>query len=172
MSSESTKSEQKTIRFNVGGQLYEVSKSLIEQREDTMLARLVSDTWLADPNSTIFIDRDGERFKYVVDYLRYGKVSLPLTVPREMFFLDMGFYGFTSVDNDAVRSADLEKRLEISLESLVVERVMDYSHRYFTKDAYESGEHERASVYLNGKMVVNVKKSMKNGVWSLLIDTK
>mmetsp|Transcript_12792 Transcript_12792/g.18361 ORF Transcript_12792/g.18361 Transcript_12792/m.18361 type:complete len:210 (+) Transcript_12792:86-715(+) len=104
MPTESTEAEQKTIRFDVGGQLYRISKSLIEQHEDTMLARLVSDTWLADPDATIFIDRDGGRFKNVLDYLRYGKVSLPFTVPLEMFLLDMEYYGFNSVDNDTARS--------------------------------------------------------------------
>lgn len=105
MNAQSTEAEPKTIRINVGGQFYEVSRSLIEQHEDTMLARLVSDTWLADPDATIFIDRDGERFKYVLDYLRYGKVSLPFTVPREMFLLDMEYYGFSSVDKDTARSS-------------------------------------------------------------------
>ena len=104
MNAESTGDKKQTIRFNVGGQFYEVSKSLIEQHEDTMLARLVSDTWLADPNATIFIDRDGDTFKYVLYYMRYGKVSLPITVSREMFLLDMEYYGFNSVDNDTARS--------------------------------------------------------------------
>eukprot|EP00590_Aulacoseira_subarctica_P007898 CAMPEP_0172424558 /NCGR_PEP_ID=MMETSP1064-20121228/26423_1 /TAXON_ID=202472 /ORGANISM="Aulacoseira subarctica , Strain CCAP 1002/5" /LENGTH=241 /DNA_ID=CAMNT_0013166773 /DNA_START=245 /DNA_END=970 /DNA_ORIENTATION=+ len=100
MTSENTETEQKTVRFNVGGQFYEVSKALIEQHEDSMLARLVSDTWLSNPDITIFIDRDGERFKNVLDYMRYGKVSLPITVSRETFLLDMEYYGFTSVDTN------------------------------------------------------------------------
>ena len=100
MTTEKTEAEQKTVRFDVGGHLYRVSKSLIEQHDDTMLARLVSDTWLSNPDATIFIDRDGESFKYVLYYMRYGKVSLPITVSREMFLLDMEYYGFTSVDTD------------------------------------------------------------------------
>eukprot|EP00590_Aulacoseira_subarctica_P003151 CAMPEP_0172422128 /NCGR_PEP_ID=MMETSP1064-20121228/8320_1 /TAXON_ID=202472 /ORGANISM="Aulacoseira subarctica , Strain CCAP 1002/5" /LENGTH=74 /DNA_ID=CAMNT_0013162843 /DNA_START=188 /DNA_END=408 /DNA_ORIENTATION=+ len=74
MTTDNTEAEQKTVRFDVGGQLYRVSKSLVEQHEDTMLARLVSDTWLSDPDATIFIDRDGEIFQYVLYYMRYGKV--------------------------------------------------------------------------------------------------
>jgi len=100
MTTENTEAEQKTVRFDIGGQLYRVSKSLIEQHEGTMLARLVSDTWLSDPDATIFIDRDGEIFQYVLYYMRYGKVSLPITVSREMFLLDMEHYGFTSADTD------------------------------------------------------------------------
>jgi hypothetical protein len=100
-SNEGQPTEPKTIYFDVGGQLYRVSRSMIELHQDTMLARLVSDTWLTDPTATIYIDRDGERFKYVLDYLRYGKVSLPLSIPKEMFLLDMEYYGFAyRNDND------------------------------------------------------------------------
>jgi len=35
----------KTVHFNVGGNIYKVSRSLLEQHPDTMLARLASDTW-------------------------------------------------------------------------------------------------------------------------------
>ena len=31
---------------------------------------------------------------YFLDYLRYGKISLPMTVPRDVFLRDMEFYGF------------------------------------------------------------------------------
>ena len=164
MPTESTKSEQKTVQFDVGGQMYRVSKSLIEQHEETMLARLVSDTWLANPDATIFIDRDGERFKYVLDYLRYGKVSLPLTVPREMFLLDMEYYGFSSVNNDTARSTlaptqidnhdaskqaalhlrrcfqhSLKETSEKNLESLVLEKATEYAHQYFGQQMEKTG---------------------------------
>ena len=97
-----------TIRFSLRGQYFEVSRFLFEPHPETMLARLVSDTErLSNPNTTIFIDRDGERFKYVLDFLSYGKVSLPLTVSRDMFLLDMGYYGFQTLHDDAVRSTTL-----------------------------------------------------------------
>ena len=104
MTAKSTETKLKNVRFNVGGHYHEVSISLIEQYEDTMLARLVSDTWLADPDAIIFMDRDGDTFKYVLYYMRYGKVSLPITVSREMFLLDMEYYGFRSADKDTARS--------------------------------------------------------------------
>ena len=90
-----TESNPLTIHFNVGGKHYEVSKSLVEQQADgTMLSRIVSDAWHGDPNEPVFIDRDGERFGYCLDYLRYGKVSLPITVPLGAWLRDMDFYGF------------------------------------------------------------------------------
>ena len=122
-----------------------------------MLARLVSDTWQTDPNATVFIDRDGERFKYVLDYLRYGKVSLPITVPKDMFLYDMEFYGFVVVNETVAGSNSLDDLSSIikqapivqgispifqmiknnqetiekcELETLFLEKAMEYAKRY------------------------------------------
>jgi len=91
-----------TVRFNVGGKLYEVSRSLIESFPSTMLARMVSETWQDDSEATLFIDRDGERFRYCLDYMRDGKVSLPLTVSKGAFLQDLDYYGFEDVDPNLV----------------------------------------------------------------------
>jgi len=86
-----------TVKFNVGGRNFETSRSVIDQHQDTMLARLVSDTWqenAAGSSSTpIFIDRNGDIFAYVLDYLRYGSISLPITIEKEMFLRDLDYYG-------------------------------------------------------------------------------
>jgi hypothetical protein len=64
--------------FNVGGTLYDVAKDTILKFEDTMLAKLVSDRWNKDGDKCqIFIDRDGERFKYILDWYRNGKMIVP-----------------------------------------------------------------------------------------------
>jgi hypothetical protein len=41
-----------------------------------MLARMASKTWQTDPEAAMFVDRDGERFRYILDYMRDGKVHL------------------------------------------------------------------------------------------------
>ena len=62
-----------TIKFNVGGRHFEVSRDLLEGHSETMLGKLVSEAWQADPEERIFIDRDGDKFAHVLDYLRYGR---------------------------------------------------------------------------------------------------
>ncbi len=62
-----------TVKFNVGGKHYEVSRALIDAHSDTMLGKLVSDTWNEDPEKSVFIDRNGDIFSHVLDYLRYGR---------------------------------------------------------------------------------------------------
>ena len=71
-----------TVKFNVGGTIYEVSRSLLERYPDTMLAKSASKRWQEDSMSKICIERDGDLFRHVLSYLRDGRVVLPLTASR------------------------------------------------------------------------------------------
>ena len=84
------------IKFNVGGTRYEVSQSLLDRFPESMLARICSETWQegvtsedTDGKGEIFIDRNGERFQYVLDYMRDDFVLLPLSIPRAQLISDM-----------------------------------------------------------------------------------
>ena len=93
----------KTHRFNVGGKSYVVSQSLLDQHPNTMLARLASETWNGQgkEDEEIFIERDGERFRYVLDFLRDGKVLLPLSSePKATFVEELEYFGI-AYDSDA-----------------------------------------------------------------------
>lgn len=83
----------KIVKLNVGGTRYEVARSLIETHPESMLARLISEQWQEDPSKEVFVERDGGRFKYVLDYLRDGKVLLPaFSVPKEVLEKDFEYY--------------------------------------------------------------------------------
>jgi hypothetical protein len=88
----------KRVTFNVGGQIYEISRDIVMSHPDTMLARIASETWQKDPTATIFINGDGERFRYVLDYLRTGSISLPITVSKPAILQDLEYYGFENID--------------------------------------------------------------------------
>jgi hypothetical protein len=62
-----------TVKFNVGGRNFEVSRAIIDSHSESMLGKLVSDTWYEDPDKAVFIDRDGDIFAQVLNYLRYGR---------------------------------------------------------------------------------------------------
>ena len=79
-------------KFNIGGHRYEVSRSLLLNHPDTMLAKSASDQWQEDPESEIFIERDGQRFRFVLDYLRDGKVGLPITETTDAFVAELEYY--------------------------------------------------------------------------------
>lgn len=107
-----------TVRFDVGGTIYRVSRSLIQQYPDTMLARITSDTWSQQraqsdggggvklDDEPIFLERDGGRFRHVLDYMRDGgRIHLPHTVCREAFLRDLDYFGFVPNDDDPTNRA-------------------------------------------------------------------
>jgi hypothetical protein len=116
--------EKTAIRFDVGGKLYKVSRSLIEQQTDTMLARLISETWEREGsgNEAIFIDRDGDQFACVLNYLRYGKVHLPVTISKDALMMDMDYYGIVA-DGTKISNYDIARLRELncSIRSLTSE---------------------------------------------------
>ena len=86
-----------TVKLNVGGRLFETNASLIKRHGDSILAVLLNDTRQDDPSKPVFIDRNGDIFALVLDYLRYGSITLPITVSREMFLRDLEYYGIVPV---------------------------------------------------------------------------
>ena len=90
------------IRLNVGGAKYEVSRSLIDTYPTTMLARMVSETWHQDSSNEIFVDRNGQRFQYVLDYMRDQKVCLPMGVSTASIVKELDYFGFENVPADAI----------------------------------------------------------------------
>mmetsp|Transcript_8685 Transcript_8685/g.11646 ORF Transcript_8685/g.11646 Transcript_8685/m.11646 type:complete len:264 (+) Transcript_8685:36-827(+) len=94
-----------TVQFNVGGKKYEVSRSMLGQHSDTMLARMASGTWQRDTESCLFVERDGGRFQYVLDYMRDGEVTLPAagSVTKESLLKELVYFGFSNVDPSSIR---------------------------------------------------------------------
>ena len=84
-----------TIQFNVGGIQYVVSRSLLEMFPDTMLASLASPRWTStvtdgETPKPIFIDRNGERFQYILDYMRDNcKVNLPISISPDAIITEL-----------------------------------------------------------------------------------
>ena len=60
-----------------------------------------SDQWQKDPESEIFIERDGRRFRFVLDYLQDGKVGLPITETNDAFVSELEYYNI-GVDVDKI----------------------------------------------------------------------
>ena len=93
-----------TVKFNVGGHKYEVARSLIKQYPNTMLARLISEEWQQQrsDNDELFIERDGERFRYVLDHFRDQMIILPLTIPKAAILEELKYYGIEDAGDDAI----------------------------------------------------------------------
>ena len=70
------------VELNVGGQAYTTALSTLTKDRDSLLAEIFtgrseSDLIHRDSRGRFFIDRDGQLFRYILDYLRTHKLLLP-----------------------------------------------------------------------------------------------
>ena len=68
-----------TVKLNVGGHHFTTSIQTLTRDPDSMLAAMFSGRFEMKPSKdgTFFIDRDGTYFRFILNYLRDGKLSLP-----------------------------------------------------------------------------------------------
>ncbi|GFH50199.1 K_tetra-domain-containing protein [Chaetoceros tenuissimus] len=116
-----TISKSTTVQFVVGGTPYEVSRSLIENFPDSMLASIVSNKWKENSQEQIFIERDGQRFRYVLDYMRDGKVNLPRGERVESLCTELEYFGIEYdlkliSSNDSLNVPESRNSLRLFLE--------------------------------------------------------
>lgn len=67
---------QEVVTLNVGGELYTTSVATLTKYPDSMLGVMFNGkfpTTTKDKQGNCFIDRDGEMFKYILNYLRTGQ---------------------------------------------------------------------------------------------------
>jgi hypothetical protein len=84
----------KIVQLNVGGVRYEVAEDTLMRYEDTMLAKMISGKWKEGGNTEpLFIDRNGERFQYILDWYRDGKITVPKTITVEAIKSETLFFG-------------------------------------------------------------------------------
>ncbi|CAC5356869.1 unnamed protein product [Mytilus coruscus] len=65
------------IRLDVGGTIYTTSELTLTRDSESMLAAMFSGRHniKAEEDGTIFIDRDGTHFRYILNYLRDGGIA-------------------------------------------------------------------------------------------------
>ena len=83
----------RTVTFDVGGRLHKVRNSFISLNQNNVIGRLGQIALDRNVDEPIFIDRDGDIFIYVLNFLRDGKIELPMTVPKQAFMNELRYYG-------------------------------------------------------------------------------
>ena len=68
-----------TIKLNVGGQYFTTSVQTLTKDPNSMLAAMFSERFDMKPSEdgSFFIDRDGTHFRFILNFLRTGKLTLP-----------------------------------------------------------------------------------------------
>eukprot|EP00033_Pygsuia_biforma_P002609 GCRY01002888.1.p1 GENE.GCRY01002888.1~~GCRY01002888.1.p1 ORF type:complete len:140 (+),score=14.26 GCRY01002888.1:73-492(+) len=87
------------IEVNVGGQVFGTSLQTLLKYQDSHLAKLFSSPGInVDGNGHYFLDRDGESFKHVLNYLRTGEVFFEGSQESlDMLKEESFFYGLPSL---------------------------------------------------------------------------
>ena len=93
-----------TVTFNVGGEKFQVARSLFDIYPDCILAKAISERWQKDQDADeeIFFDRSPQLFHQVLEYLRNRKVHLPITVSKNAVLSELEYYCVDDVDEDAI----------------------------------------------------------------------
>ena len=77
-----------TIKLNVGGQHFTTSLQTLTKDPNSMLAAMFSGRFDMKPSEdgSFFIDRDGTHFRFILNFLRTGKLTLPegVTFTKEL----------------------------------------------------------------------------------------
>ena len=68
-----------TVNLNVGGQHFTTSLQTLTKDPNSMLAAMFSGKFEMKPSKdgSFFIDRDGTHFRFILNFLRTGKLTLP-----------------------------------------------------------------------------------------------
>ena len=68
-----------TVKLNVGGQHFTTSMQTLTKDPNSMLAAMFSGRFDMKPSEdgSFFIDRDGTHFRFILNFLRTGKLTLP-----------------------------------------------------------------------------------------------
>ena len=94
------------IKFNVGGQLFETTRSTVAARHpDSMLASLISFPRQGDEDAPYFLDRDPTVFRAVLQYLRTARLTAPTGVSPAVLADELAFYGLGEVEPVAASPA-------------------------------------------------------------------
>ena len=139
-----------TVKLNVGGTQYEVSHALLagpHQSPDTMLARLVSKEWNEDPNKRIFIDRDGGIFAHVLNYMRYGSIELPSSLPLAMFERELDYYG-VSIEESCIHEQQSSIQAMKQIKQQIVEAELHHDMLLIAATCYNKFMSGKTTVYI------------------------
>lgn len=106
------------VKLNVGGVIYTTTKSTLCHHPNSMLGAMFNGSMSPslDENGCFFIDRDGELFKYILNYLRSSRLSLPQGFKDlDQLFTEADFYQIAPLldEIEELRSPAPEKQVRV-----------------------------------------------------------
>ncbi len=91
----------KIVKLNVGGRHFATTRTTLTSHPDSVLAKMFSDPnpAMLDEEGRYFIDRDGEVFKVILEYLRSHHL-VDFGVSKQRIRLEAEFFGLDNLIQD------------------------------------------------------------------------
>ena len=102
------------VSLNVGGHIYTTSRTTLSQYPDSMLGRMFTTNMSStkDRDGNTVIDRDGALFRYILNFLRSGQLTLPSDFKElDMLAVEADFYQLRTL-TDAIQALQRAERAE------------------------------------------------------------
>ncbi|XP_062522752.1 uncharacterized protein LOC134197438 [Corticium candelabrum] len=90
----------KPIKLDIGGFIFKTSLETLRKDTDSMLASMFSGRFVMkeQEDGSYFIDRDPTHFRFILNFLRTGKVIIPHdTIARDELLLEAEFYNIKPI---------------------------------------------------------------------------
>ena len=85
--------DQATVTFRVGGGNFEVLEHLVRAKPDTLLCTLLDDPeHKNNVDKPIFVQADEQRFRYILDWYRFGSICIPFGIGMEEMRRECAFF--------------------------------------------------------------------------------
>ncbi|XP_062501310.1 uncharacterized protein LOC134178448 [Corticium candelabrum] len=109
------KFEGKPIKLDIGGFIFKTSLETLRKDTDSMLASMFSGRFdmKEQEDGSYFIDRDPTHFRFILNFLRTGKVIVPHdTIAREELLLEAEFYNIKPIIDKLNEPTDSQSAIQ------------------------------------------------------------
>lgn len=105
--------EENIITLNVGGHMFTTTKDTL-LKGDTMLSKMFSGKYKWNcKEGNPFIDRDGSHFRYILNYLRSGRLVPPKDRQAlEELLIEADYYGIKELSQEITSILEQERRVQ------------------------------------------------------------
>lgn len=137
------------ITFNVGGQIFTTKASTIRRHPHSRLAGMLDET---DPdfkvvNNQVFIDRDGQLFRIIMEFLRTGRMTLPGDLEPDGLLREAEFYNISMLSN-FLRNNNCYPKSEILELRFVIQDAQSFFRVFSSNTTTIDGLASRISVFI------------------------
>ncbi|CAF0860449.1 unnamed protein product [Didymodactylos carnosus] len=147
------------VTLNVGGDKFQTTEETLTKENDTFFTALFSQQWQLekDEEGSIFIDRDGKLFAYILRYFRTGELELDDRSLRRDLITEAKFYSLkgllgilTEARQDIMAKNQKDKIMELSQSQKLFDSYILMSNQQLKLDEFCGSSGRRWKLLFRG----------------------